>query len=125
MVFSFSYDEMICPTEAILAGDEFCPPTIIIDELETCMVQLEAEKLQPPSESKGPFVKCRFTLFQRCVNMRIGHCHKTWEIWQQWNVDQDHDKQFSLIDQRCEEKQTSSQANLQFYGFLLLLLILV
>ena len=116
---------MICPTEAILAGDEFCPPTIIIDELETCMLQLAAEKLQPPSESKGPFVKCDFTLFQRCVNMRIGHCHKTWEIWQQWNVDQDHDKQFSLIDQRCEEEQVSSYRTLHIYTMLLSVLLLV
>ena len=26
--------------------------------------------------------------------MRIGDCHKTWELWQQWNVNLEVERQF-------------------------------
>ena len=56
---------MICAREAMLANEEFCPSTHIIEQLDICMEELEIGTLQPPSESEGPFTVCRSVDYPR------------------------------------------------------------
>ena len=50
----FSYDEMLCMSEAIESGQDFCPSPMIIEQLDACLKESEEGKLQAPSESDLP-----------------------------------------------------------------------
>lgn len=122
----FSYDEMLCMSEAIESGQDFCPSPMIIEQLDACLKESEEGKLQAPSESDLPpgAVVCRFSKFKRCVDMRIGDCHKTWELWQQWNVNLEVERQFSLLDQQCVEVSPSSSKFQKLSSLLIATIIL-
>ena len=61
MFLRFSYDEMLCMSEAIESGQDFCPSPMIIEQLDACLKESEEGKLQAPSESDLPpgAVVCR------------------------------------------------------------------
>ena len=45
---------MLCMSEAIESGQDFCPSPMIIEQLDACLKESEEGKLQPPSESDLP-----------------------------------------------------------------------
>ena len=55
-----------------------------------CLQVIPTIFCQPPRKT----LYFRFSKFKRCVDMRIGDCHKTWELWQQWNVNLEVERQF-------------------------------
>lgn len=52
---------MLCMSEAIESGQDFCPSPMIIEQLDACLKESEEGKLQAPSESDLPpgAVVCR------------------------------------------------------------------
>jgi len=101
-IHRFSLNEMICVEEAVKAGEEYCPVPKIITALEECLAEEQRTNNTIPSHN-NLYVKdnCRFAKYKRCVNVKIGECHKIWEIWRHWNEMLEPSSQFPPSDLDC------------------------